>query len=1377
MTQSRKNALPLTQSQSLMWTGQKLNPESPLYNVIHTFDFTGAFHVSNFQRAFQELIDRVDVFRTVFFEEEDVPYQSVLDVYAYEMDFLDFSSKSKDFLNHFIKERSQEVLDLHKPLFDAILIKMSEQRHVWYLNIHHVITDATSSTIIYDVIADLYKQITQGEALNVENAPAFSSYVQFEKTQNTANVSDAKSYWEEKIGALSTVPIFYGKQRKQYTSVSKRISFKLGVKLSKQLKELAKDPSIRGFTEHLTLFNIFSSLLFVFIYRISGQQTIAIGAPSHNRPTKRFKETAGLFIEIFPLLASLSEDDTFNSVLQRAKIESNGFLKNAQAGLADAATSRSFNVILNYINARFSDLEGLEMKSKWIHPGHCDPAHQLRCHIDDFDASGDIEIHFDLNQDVFDDELTKKVPNHFLALVSAFVADINQNIHQPTLIGLEEKTEFLSQFQNNVPTFIPIIRKFKDTAQLKKEATALVFQGKELSYEQLDQKSNQLAHYLRKKGIAKGDRVALYFQRTPEYIISVLAVLKIGGTFIPIPSDQTIKRLSFIVNDSNSAVLITNMDISNKDVDVPIIPLSDLIAVISKEKVEELPISVNTMDPAYMIYTSGSTGTPKGVLIPHAAIANYLNWAENAYAHQDPYIFPLCTSIGFDLTITATFLPLLTGGQLVVYKESAQGPDIAIMEVLEENVVNSIKLTPSHLHLLAGKDVSHSNIKTMIVGGEDFKTSLANKIQTIFGADLRIFNEYGPTEATVGCIVSKFDARSHLNASVPIGKPIAHMHAYVLDSHKNLVPKGVAGVLYLGGIGLASGYANASESTSKKFLADPFIEGARMYETGDLVRINKPGEFEFLGRVDEQVKLRGYRIELEDIEANLISHATVENCSVVVLEKEKVIPENEVINCMECGLPSNYPETDFNEQGVCHICTAFRGYKEKAQQYFKTKKDLVEILSKKRTENSSYDCLSLLSGGKDSTYVLAQLIGMGLKVLAFTLDNGYISDQAKANVDRIVSKLRVDHIYGTTEYMNKIFVDSLHRHQNVCNGCFKTIYTLSTQIALEKQIPFVVTGLSRGQFFETRLTEELFWDEKVDAAQIDRTILEARKLYHQEEDAVKSLLDVSMFEKEDTFEKVQFVDFYRYSDVSLEEMLRYLEEKVGWVRPTDTGRSTNCLINQLGIYVHKKQKGYSNYSFPYSWDVRMGHKTRTETLDEINEVIDEGEVKRIMSEIGYSEPAEEALHSELLVGYYTGSQKVSSKELSAHLKKELPEYMIPQLFKHLEELPLTSNGKIDKSVLRKLNAAQLEMDTPYIAPRGEIEELLAAIWSEVLKIKQVGVHDNFISLGGHSLAAIQTTARINEELEIELPLNKVFEFPTVEQYSAYIENTLIELLQ
>lgn len=205
--------------------------------------------------------------------------------------------------------------------------------------------------------------------------------------------------------------------------------------------------------------------------------------------------------------------------------------------------------------------------------------------------------------------------------------------------------------------------------------------------------------------------------------------------------------------------------------------------------------------------------------------------------------------------------------------------------------------------------------------------------------------------------------------------------------------------------------------------------------------------------------------------------------------------------------------------------------------------------------------------------------------------------------------------------------------------------------------------------------------------------------------------------------------------------------------------------------------GYSNYSFPYSWDVRLGHKTRAETLDEINEVIDETEVKRIMSEIGYSKVDEAGVNSDRLVAYFTGNSGVSVKQLNTMLRERLPSYMVPSQFKQLNELPLTKNGKIDKKALQQLTSVQIELDTPYEAPRNEIEELLEGVWKEVLKLDKVGIHDDFIALGGHSLAAIRVTARLNEEIETNFPLNKIFEHPTIKAYAEYIEKTLTELLE
>ena len=605
-------------------------------------------------------------------------------------------------------------------------------------------------------------------------------------------------------------------------------------------------------------------------------------------------------------------------------------------------------------------------------------------------------------------------------------------------------------------------------------------------------------------------------------------------------------------------------------------------------------------------------------------------------------------------------------------------------------------------------------------GVKNFKSEAAKAILKVFGPQVEIYNEYGPTEATVGCVMHKIDEGDLNKSSLPIGKPISNMQVYLLDEYLNPVPQGVPGELCLSGSGLASGYWNNPAMSDEKFTTCPFSLKKKMYRSGDIARFNSNGNLEYLGRKDKQVKIAGVRVELGEIEAAINTHEGINHC-VVNLQQRNDKPQDEpVLNCQECGLPSNYPSSDFDENGICNLCRSFESYQRNAAQYFKKQHEL-ETIFKQANEHKKgdYDCIMLLSGGKDSTYALANLVDMGLRVLGFTLDNGYISDQAKANIRRVVNALGVDHVFGETSAMNAIFVDSLNRHCNVCNGCFKTIYTLSTKLALEKGIPIIVTGLSRGQFFETRLTEELFNSEQVEFDRIDQTILEARKAYHRTDDAVNQLLDVSFFSDDEVFDKVQFVDFYRFCDVSLDQMLSYLEQQLPWIRPTDTGRSTNCLINQVGIYVHKQKRGYSNYAFPYSWDVRLGHKTRDASIEEVNEEIDEKSVSRIMTEIGYH-PNESNPETQHLVAYYVSDSKVSQTELRQHLSNKLPDYMIPAHFREIAEIPLTTNGKIDFKSLPGMDDGRPDIEVVYVAPGTEIQILLAEIWSEVLQIPKIG---------------------------------------------------------
>ena len=473
-------------------------------------------------------------------------------------------------------------------------------------------------------------------------------------------------------------------------------------------------------------------------------------------------------------------------------------------------------------------------------------------------------------------------------------------------------------------------------------------------------------------------------------------------------------------------------------------------------------------------------------------------------------------------------------------------------------------------------------------------------------------------------------------------------------------------------------------------------------------------------------------------------------------------------HCSICVLASNYPGVSFDEEGVCNFCQNFQSAKHLAESDFRTPNELKErLLNRAQQKKGQYDCLLLLSGGKDSTYTLFQLADMGLNILSMTLDNGYISEGAKQNISRSVNQLGVEHRFLTTQHMAEIFADSLSRHSSVCYGCFKTIYTMAVDLADLEGIPSIVTGLSRGQLFETRLTKQLLELSKDNPNLIDQEVLQSRKIYHGIQDRVTECFPDASVNKDHIFEKIEFIDFYRYYDVPMQEMYHYLDQNAPWVRPSDTGRSTNCLINDTGIHVHIQKNGYHNYALPYSWDVRLGHKTRKESMAELNDHIDTGKVHQILEEIGFDQDIYSETKEALAV-FYTSDRDIENQELREVLSRSLPPAAIPSYFIRLDQLPLNINGKVDKDRLPDPRHKSRSDSTPMVAPSTALESELLGVWKRFLNVTELGVTDNFFSLGGDSISAIQIVAD-QVIAGYGLTANDVFTFPTIKQLAEKID--------
>jgi amino acid adenylation domain-containing protein len=907
-----------------------------------------------------------------------------------------------------------------------------------------------------------------------------------------------------------------------------------------------------------------------------------------------------------------------------------------------------------------------------------------------------------------------------------------------------------------------VLALFDTQVAQRPSAVAVSQDSHQLTYEELASRVARVARSLQARGVRAGDVVGLMIPRSLDAVVGILGVLRAGAAYLPTDPATPQSRVDHMVGECGVRLMIVQAEDASAQhagSGYDTVLMADLASGTEAPAgafEEPAPDAI-----AYVIYTSGSTGTPKGVQVSHRALLHYVSWASRYYVADQPVDMPLFSSFAFDLTVTSIYVPLITGGTVFVYADPGGSRDLSIHRVMTDNRVRMIKLTPSHLALVASMDLSDSKIEKMILGGEDLKSSLALKVHHALGGEIEIYNEYGPTEATVGCMIYRFDPSVDSSGSVPIGRAIEGAEILVLDADGKPVSESETGEIFIGGAGLAEGYVNRPDATRERFLAHPSGVG-RVYRTGDLARYRDDGELDFLGRADRQVKVGGVRIELGEVESVIEDLAGVS--AAVALVRDPSESTKEVVHCVRCALPSNYPGVTYDDNGLCGVCQEYDRYRDRAQAYFGTRDELREILMQaKATGEGDYDCMMLFSGGKDSSYVLYQLLEMDLKVLAYTLDNGYISEDAKKNIRRIVGTLGVDHVFGTTEAMNDIFRDSLRQFSNVCNGCFKTIYTLSMQLAAEHGIKYIVTGLTRGQLFETRL-DFLFRNQVFDLEEIEKDIQKARSVYHARRDVVSEKLLRGTNTSSQQFGEIRFVDYFRYSDVDRTEMMSYLESRKDWVRPADTGRSTNCLINDVGIFIHNKERGYHNYALPYCWDVRLGLLDRAEALEELSVEVNMSNVNEILGQVAYDSSHQSERHEPRLAAYYA-SQTVDPETMRRHAAGRLPASMMPADFVQLDELPLTLNGKVD---LERLPEPNLTPKAAYVTSKNQLERRIAEIWERLLDARGFGVSDSFFDLGGTSMLAVLLHTQLEDLADVEIPLEEMGERWTITDQAAVL---------
>lgn len=1314
-----------TPMQRALLASQFQNPSAPLQNTVHLSHLNGPIDVVRLTGAFERVVRSADVLRSRFVGDEIVliPLDELPGTTVETVDRTDAHA--------WATMRAAEPIDLARCAYDSVILQHDDDTSSWYLALHHAVTDATSSMLVFDATAQAY----EGAEVELE-----SYYSWWNSLGDSERTERARRYWSDRSAAPLTGRLYQPVLRPAPTSV--RHSVEVDAEL-REVIERRLDGDLGTISADLGWTTLLMTVAAVFLHRLTGADRLAIGMPVHNRSDAASRTLIGPLVEVFPVDIVIESDDTYRALHRRVGRAVMKTLGHAYIGTAPPAID--CEAVVNVISrAGLGSFGAVPSRTDWIHSGASEPSDLFRLQ---FVAHGErSELFLDLNAAAADPTHQARAGGHVESILRALVESPDSSVHTATLCSNTE-LRILDRWGRgpSVPAEpVDVVDQLRRALEDNDDVVLHDIDGA-WTGRRLWSRIVGTATWLESQGVAPvagSNRVGIELPRSAEAVIAIIATLLAGGSFVPLDPAQPSQRRRRLSERAGCIIVV-----------------SDLPTVTEHRFAGRGSAS----DEAYLLFTSGSTGDPKGVPITRAGLSQYVRFARDAYTGADePPVAPLFSALTFDLTITTLFVPLIAGGRLVVVRPD--GPT-GLAEIARHPDLNWCKATPSHLDLLLRLDPS-CPLRSIVVGGEAFSAHLAEQLWDAF-PDARIFNEYGPTEAVVGCMIHE-TRRADLARSpdVPIGRPAPGVNLAIVDDALLRVPIGATGELLISHSGMTNGYLGDVDDIddSHGFVT---LDGRRWYRSGDVVRMLDDDTLMYHGRRDEQIKVGGIRLDPSEVESALDAHPAVARATVRMWSPSYVVPDR---HCATCGLPSNVPGVTFDDAGVCNTCRDYQRIRPQASAYFRTPEDLRRLRdSARRRRSGRHDCVHLLSGGKDSTYALYQLVAAGFEVFAVTLDNGFISDGAKDNIRRSIEDLGIDHEFLTTEAMTEIFRDSLERHSNVCHGCYKTIYTLATRRAVDLGIPMIVTGLSRGQLFETRLIPQQFTAERFDSDEIDRAVIEARRVYHRVHDAPNRLLDTTVFASDDLFDRVEYVDFYRYVDVELDEMLTFLQNHAPWVRPVDTGRSTNCLINAAGIHTHLMEQGYHNYAVPYAWDVRLGHKTRTEAMAELDDELDQSATEELLDRVGY-----EPRRREILTGWIELEQDAiqpSPAELRSFLADHLPRYAVPSAFVVVENIPMTSNGKIDLAALPSPTRIHRSGPTLAILPSTPTEAAVTDVFERLLQLEPVGVDDDFFELGGDSLAALQMAVELSQRFEMVIGEAVVFTNRTPRQLACLIDSS------
>ncbi|ASF29003.1 peptide synthetase [Bacillus amyloliquefaciens] len=877
----KKAHYPASPAQQRVYFLHQMEPDQLAQNMFGQISIIGKYDEQALISSLQQVMQRHEAFRTYF----DISDGEIVQKLENEVDVnIHVRTMSRDefdaYADRFVKPFRLD----QAPLVRAELIKIDNGQAELLIDMHHIISDGYSINILTNELLALYHQ---------KPLPDIEfEYKDFAEWQNQWLNEDAmkqqETYWLEQF--QEEIPVLQlptdGSKAAERSSDGQRVTCSLQPDVIRSLQDLAQKAGT-------TLYTVLLAAYKVLLHKYTGQEDIVVGTPASGRNHPDVENIIGIFIQTIGIRTKPLANRKFTDYLEEVKRQTLDAFENQDypfdrlvEKLKRETTGKSlFNTMFVFQNIEFHEIRHDEctFKVKERNPGVS--LYDLMLTVED--AGQQIEMHFDFKPGQFEKDTIEQITRHYVSILKSLVKQPEMTLSSVPMLSETERYQLLTEFndtKNPYPHNETVSRWFENQANLRPDHEAVIFGNERYTYRQLNERANQLARTLRTIGIQADQFVAIISPHCIELIVGILAVLKSGCAYVPIDPEYPEDRIHYMLSDSKAEVVLTHRSLQVQ------LPYDGDVVLLDEENSyhadrSNLELFSDAHDLAYMIYTSGSTGNPKGVLIEHQGLANYIWWAKEVYVRGEKTNFPLYSSISFDLTVTSIFTPLVTGNTIIVY--DGEDKSAVLSAIMQDSRIDMIKLTPAHLHVIKEMNIADdTTIRKMIVGGENLSTRLAKSVSEQFKGRLDIFNEYGPTETVVGCMIYRYDAKRDKREFVPIGTAAANTDIYVADASRNLVPIGVIGEMYISGPGVARGYWNRPDLTAEKFVENPFIPGAKMYKSGDLAKRLRNGNLVYVGRIDEQVKIRGHRIELGEIEAAMHNVEAVQKAAVTAREAE-----------------------------------------------------------------------------------------------------------------------------------------------------------------------------------------------------------------------------------------------------------------------------------------------------------------------------------------------------------------------------------------------------------------------------------------------------------------------------------------------------------